>query len=261
MPEGDDNVAADARHTLSALGLAAIVEARSGGQRLVLASARGPRLDGVDVIGEIVQDYGLELLTHGTHSHKVARWPRLPESLPMMSNGQPILRPVSTWEEARRSLLNCATARALAGALLCLQEACCDVWQDLWLQCCGGGCVPSRSVLPLRCHGCRETAPVWVHQCASAPLCGSCRERAGRGWPKARWALRHSGQMSSSAWKAIQGDLRSVRVDGVSCSGAPTAALPLLLWWAALDGDSRILWLWHHGGRGEDAVGARGNAA
>ena len=87
LREGDDNVAADARHTLHTLGLAAVVEARSGGQRLVLASARGPRRDGVDVIGEIVQDYGWELLTHDTHSHKVARWPRVLESMPMMSNG------------------------------------------------------------------------------------------------------------------------------------------------------------------------------
>ena len=55
LPEGDDNVAADARHTLDTSGLAAVVEARSGGQRLVLASARGPGLDGVDVIGEIVR--------------------------------------------------------------------------------------------------------------------------------------------------------------------------------------------------------------
>ena len=168
---------------------------------------------------------------------------------------------MSTWEEARRSLLSCGTARALAGALLCLQEACCDVWQDLWSQCCGGGGVPLRLVLPLQCHGCSETAPVWVHQCGSAPLCGSCRERAGRGWPKLRWALRHFGQMSSSARKAIQGDLRSVRMEGVRCPGAPTAALPLLLWWAALDGDSRVLWLWHHGERGEDVVGAGGIAA
>ena len=50
-------------------------------------------------------------------------------------------------------------------------------------------------------------------------------------------------------------------MDGVRCPGAPTAALPLLLWWAALDGDSRILWLWHHRGHGEEAMGARGNAA
>ena len=96
LPEGDDNVAADARHTLDTLGLAAVVEARTGGQRLVLASARGPGLDVDDVIAEIVRDYGWELLTHGTHSPKVARWPRLLESLPVMSNGQPILRPLST---------------------------------------------------------------------------------------------------------------------------------------------------------------------
>ena len=147
----------------------------------------------------------------------------------MLSSGRPVLGPASTWEEARRGLLNCATLRALADVLLRHQEACCDVWQDLWSQCFGGGCVPLR-VLPLRCCGCGETAPVWVHQCASAPLCGSCRERASRGWPKATWALRHFRQLSSSAWKANPGDLRSVRVDGVRCPDAPTAALPLVLW-------------------------------
>ena len=50
-------------------------------------------------------------------------------------------------------------------------------------------------------------------------------------------------------------------MEGLRCPGAPTAALPLVLWCVARDGDSRILWLWHHGGRGEDAVGARDNAA
>ena len=224
LPEGDDNVAADARHTIDALSLKAVVEARSGGTRMVLASDRRPGLAGVDVIGEIVHDYGWDLLTNGVQSLKVLRWPRLLESPPMMSSGRPILGPPSTWEEARRGLLNCATARTLAGALLRHQEACCDVWQDLWSQCCGGGCVPLRSVLPLRCCGCGQTAPVWVHQCASAPLCGSYRERAGRGWPKAKGALRHSGQLSSSASKAIQGDVSSVRPDGVRCPGAPTAA-------------------------------------
>ena len=44
-------------------------------------------------------------------------------------------------------------------------------------------------------------------------------------------------------------------MEGVRCPGAPTAALPLLLWWAALEGDSRVLWLWHHGGHGEGVVG------
>ena len=203
-----------------------------------------------------MQDYGWELMTNGARSLKVVSL----ESLPMMSSGRPVLGPASTWEEARRGLLNCATAGALVGALLRHQEACCDVWQELWLHWCGGGCVPSRSVLPLRCCGRGETAPVWVHQCASAPLCGLCRERASRGCRKARWALRHSGQLSSSAWKAIQGDLGSVRMDGVRCPDAPTAALPLLLWWAALDGDSRTRWLWHHRGSGEEAVGARVNA-
>ena len=134
-------MAADARHTLDTLGLEAVVEARAGGQCLVLTSAGGPGRDGVDVIGEVLRDYGWELLTHGTRSPKVARWPRLLESLPMLPDGRPILRPVSTLEDARRSLLSCATARALAGALLGLQEVCCDVWHDLWSQCCDGSCV------------------------------------------------------------------------------------------------------------------------
>ena len=81
------------------------------------------------------------------------------------------------------------------------------------------------------------------------------------GWPKARWALRHSGQMSSSAWKTIQGGLKNVRVEGVRCPGAPSAAMPLLLWWAALEGDSRILWLWHHGGNGDGVVGRSGGGS
>ena len=50
LPEGDDNVAADARHTLDTLGPAAVVEARTGGQRLVLASTRVPAFDGFDVL-------------------------------------------------------------------------------------------------------------------------------------------------------------------------------------------------------------------
>ena len=31
-----------------------------------------------------------------------------------------------------------------------------------------------------------------------------------------------------------------------------------MLWWAALEGDSRILWLWHRGGDGDGVVGAGG---
>ena len=261
LPEGDDNVAADARHTLDALGLEPVVEVRSGGQCMVIPSARSPGPGGLDVLGEIAQGYGWKLLASGEQSLRVVRWPRLLEHLSGKLDGQPVLVPVSTWDQARRSLLPNATARALAGALLHHQEACSAVWQELWSQRCEGGCVPSRSVLPLKCCGCGETAPVWVHQCASVPLCGSGRERAGRGWPKARWALRHSGQLSSSAWKAIPRDLRGVRVDGVRCPREPTAALPLLLLWVALDGDSRVLWLWHHRGRCGEAAGVRGDAA
>ena len=91
LPEGDDDVAADARHTLDTLGLAAVIEAWAGGQRLVLASARGPGQDGVDVIWEVLRDYGWELLAHGTHSPKVARWPQPIAGLPVMPDGRPIL--------------------------------------------------------------------------------------------------------------------------------------------------------------------------
>ena len=147
-------------------------------------------------------------------------------------------------DQANRSLLSSAPAHALASTLLRCHKACYDVWQDLWSQRCEGSCVPSRSILPLVCSGCGTTAPVWVHQCASTPLCGSCRERAGRGWPNAWWALRHLGRLSSSVWKAIKHDLRDVHEGGVRRPDDPTTVLPLLLWWAALDGDSRVLWLW-----------------
>ena len=112
-----------------------------------------------------------------------------------------------------------------------------------------------------RCSYCSAAAAERrVHQCACALLCGSCWEGASRGWPKARWAMRHSGQLSSSAWKAIHGDVRSVRVDWKRCPDEPTAALPLLLWWMALDGDSRVLWLWHRRGSGVEALRGRGDA-
>ena len=60
--------------------------------------------------------------------------------------------------QAKQCLLGSATARALVGALLCCHEACNDVWQDLWSQRCEGGCIPSRSILPLMCSGCGDTA-------------------------------------------------------------------------------------------------------
>ena len=65
LPEREDHVAADARHTLDTLGPAAVIEARAGGQRLVLASARGPGQDRVDVIREVLRDYGAPKLRGG----------------------------------------------------------------------------------------------------------------------------------------------------------------------------------------------------
>ena len=56
LPEGDQNLAADASHTLDALTLGAVVEAQSGEQRMVIASRRGPELARVYVIRDIVQD-------------------------------------------------------------------------------------------------------------------------------------------------------------------------------------------------------------
>ena len=73
LSEGDDFVTADARHTTDALGLRAVVEARSGGQRMVLAFAGGPRLAGVVVIGQIVQGYVWELLTNSARTLRVVR--------------------------------------------------------------------------------------------------------------------------------------------------------------------------------------------
>ena len=238
LPDGDDNAPVDACHTLDTLDLEPVVEAQSGGQRLVIASTQSPSPASVDVVMEIARDYGWRLLAGGKPSFRVVRWPRLLEYLSGGLDRQTVLTPASTWDQSKHGLLISATARALAGALLRYHEACNDVWQDLWSQRCEGSRVPSRSILPLMCSGCGDTAPVWVHQCASILLCVPCRERAC----KARWALRHC------AWRAIQRDLRGVQVDGVRCPHDPTAALPLALWWAALDGDSRVLWVWHHRG-------------
>ena len=47
-------------------------------------------------------------------------------------------------------------------------------------------------------------------------------------------------------------------MERVRCPGAPSAALPLMLWLAALEGDSRILWLWYRGGNGDGVLGAGG---
>ena len=57
-PECDGSVAAHARHTLDALDLGPVVEARSGGQGLVVASAQTPGQARVAVIWKIGQDCG-----------------------------------------------------------------------------------------------------------------------------------------------------------------------------------------------------------
>ena len=57
-------------------------------------------------------------------------------------DGQLVLTPAPTWDQAKQSLLNSATARAPAAALLRYHQACNDVWQDLWSQRCEGGYFP-----------------------------------------------------------------------------------------------------------------------
>ena len=64
--------------------------------------------------------------------------------------------------------------------------------------------------------------------------------------------------------ECLEGDsaqFAGIRVDGVRCQSEPTSALPALLWWAAQDGDSRVLWLWHHQGPCGEAVGVGGDVA
>ena len=53
LPDGDDNASADTRHTLDPLNLEPVVEAQSGGHRLVIASAQCSGQAGVDVIMEM----------------------------------------------------------------------------------------------------------------------------------------------------------------------------------------------------------------
>ena len=58
LSKGDDNVATNAGHTLDALSLGAVVGGRSGGQCMVTASAWGPGLSWVAVIGEMLHHHG-----------------------------------------------------------------------------------------------------------------------------------------------------------------------------------------------------------
>ena len=58
---------------------------------MVIASARSPAPAGVDVIGEIAQDYGWKLLASGKQGLWLVRWPRLLERLSGKLDGQPFL--------------------------------------------------------------------------------------------------------------------------------------------------------------------------
>ena len=110
----------------------------------MIASAQCPSQARVDVIVEIARDYGWRLLAGGKPRLRAVRWPRLLEYLSGELDGQPVLAPTTTWDQAKRSLLSSATARALVCTLLHCHEACNDVWQDLWSQRCEGDRVGSR---------------------------------------------------------------------------------------------------------------------
>ena len=79
LPEGDDKASAQARLTLNLLHLEPVVEAQSGGHRLVIASAKCATQAGVDIIVDVVHDYGWQLLA-GVNRIST-QWPRLLECL------------------------------------------------------------------------------------------------------------------------------------------------------------------------------------
>ena len=81
LPDGDDSVAADARHTLDTLDLGPVMEAPFRGQRLVITLPQSPSQAGVDVIVEIPHDNGWRLLGGGKRSLRAVQWPRLLEYL------------------------------------------------------------------------------------------------------------------------------------------------------------------------------------
>ena len=136
-------------------------------------SSQGGRLRG-NIAGLWV-----EALGGGKPSLRAVQWPRVLEYLSGGWDGQPMLVPASTWDHVKHSLLRSPTARAPAGTLLRHQEACNDVWQNLWSQRYEGGCVPSQLVLPLKCSGCRRTTPVWVHQCTCGSLVAKWKREVG----------------------------------------------------------------------------------
>ena len=104
VPDGDDNVSAEARLTLDPLHLGPVVEAQSCGQRLGIASTQCPNQAGVDIIVEVAQEYGWRLLAGGKPRLRAVRWPRLLGYLSGESGGQLVLVPAASWDQVK--LLN-----------------------------------------------------------------------------------------------------------------------------------------------------------
>ena len=77
VPDGYDNASAEARLTSDPLHLVPVVEAWSGGQQLVLASSGYPAQAGVDVLVDVIHDYGWRLLAGGKPHLQAVRWTRL----------------------------------------------------------------------------------------------------------------------------------------------------------------------------------------
>ena len=117
LPDGDDNASAEAHLTLNPLNLEPVVKAQSGGQRLVLASAKCPAPAGMNVLVDVMLDYGWRLLAGSKPHLQAVRWPRLLAYLSGGSGGLPILAPAALWDQALQSVLHSATARAQVSAL------------------------------------------------------------------------------------------------------------------------------------------------
>ena len=167
LPDGDDNASAEARLTSDPVHLEPVVEAQSGGQRLVLASAECPALAGVDVLVDVMHDYGWRLLAGGKPHLEAVQLTRLLDCLPGGPDGQPILAPAASWDQVLQTLLNSATARAPVSVLHRYHKAFNDIWPDLWFERCEGGCIPpsryfhyfAAGVAPRRRCGCIRLCP------------------------------------------------------------------------------------------------------
>ena len=81
----------------------------------------------VDVIVEVLQDYGWQMLTRARLQLQAVRWSRLLECLSSGHGGQPVLTPAMSWDQALRSRHSSATVRALVNALHNCHKATRDV--------------------------------------------------------------------------------------------------------------------------------------